>query len=62
MINGIQLQERIQQRFCEDLSVRKNELVQVLRCTHPHWIWVRNEESSEGFVPTDCLMASELTK
>jgi hypothetical protein len=43
--------------FREDLTVRKNELVQVLRCTHPHWVWVRNEESNEGFVPTDCLMA-----
>ncbi|CAF1307540.1 unnamed protein product [Adineta ricciae] len=46
--------------FRQDLSVRKNELVQVLRCTHPHWVWVRNEESNEGFVPTDCLAASSL--
>ncbi len=42
--------------FRQDLTVRKNELVQVLRCTHPHWVWVRNEDSSEGFIPTDCLM------
>ena len=41
--------------FRQDLSVRKNELVQVLRSTHPHWVWVRNECSQEGFVPTDCL-------
>ncbi len=47
--------------FRQDLTVRKNELVQVLRCTHPHWIWVRNEDSSEGFIPTDCLTISELT-
>ncbi len=46
--------------FRQDLTVRKNELVQVLRCTHPHWVWVRNEESNEGFVPTDCLAASSL--
>ncbi|UJR13790.1 hypothetical protein I4U23_000800 [Adineta vaga] len=46
--------------FRQDLTVRKNELVQVLRCTHPHWVWVRNEESNEGFVPTDCLTASSL--
>jgi hypothetical protein len=44
--------------FRQDLTVRKNELIQVLRCTHPHWIWVRNEESNEGFIPTDCLMIS----
>jgi hypothetical protein len=44
--------------FREDLTVRKNELVQVLRSTHPHWVWVRNEESYEGFVPTECLMIS----
>jgi hypothetical protein len=44
--------------FRQDLTVRKNELVQVLRSTHPHWIWVRNEESDEGFVPTDCLIVS----
>ena len=44
--------------FREDLSVRKNELVQVLRSTHPHWVWVRNESSQEGFVPTDCLLFS----
>ena len=42
--------------FRQDLTVRKNELVQILRCTHPHWVWVRNEDSSEGFIPTDCLM------
>jgi hypothetical protein len=47
--------------FRQDLTVRKNELIQVLRCTHPHWTWVRNEESDEGFIPTDCLMTSELT-
>jgi len=47
--------------FRQDLTVRTNELVQVLRCTHPHWVWVRNEESNEGFIPTDCFMASELT-
>ncbi len=47
--------------FRQDLTVRKNELVQVLRCTHPHWIWVRNEESNEGFIPTDCLITSDLT-
>ena len=41
--------------FCQDLSVRKNELVQVLRSTHPHWVWVRNEASQEGFVPSDCF-------
>jgi hypothetical protein len=45
--------------FRQDLTVRKNELIQVLRCTHPHWVWIRNEESNEGFIPTDCLMASE---
>lgn len=44
--------------FRQDLSVRRNELVQVLRSTHPHWIWVRNEENEEGFVPTDCLISS----
>ncbi|CAM2699105.1 unnamed protein product [Rotaria socialis] len=42
--------------FRDDLTVRKNELVQVLRCSHPHWIWVRNEKSQEGFIPCDCLM------
>ena len=47
--------------FRQDLTVRKNELVQVLRCTHPHWIWVRNEDSQEGFIPTDCLMMAEWT-
>jgi hypothetical protein len=41
--------------FRDDLSVRKNELVQVIRCNHPHWIWVRNENNHEGFVPVDCL-------
>lgn len=41
--------------FRDDLTVRKNELVQVLRCSHPHWVWVRNEKSHEGFIPTDCL-------
>jgi len=46
--------------FREDLSVRKTEMVQVLRCTHPHWIWVRNEDSQEGFIPTDCLTNDEL--
>lgn len=46
--------------FRQDLTVRKNELVQVLRCTHPHWVWVRNEESKEGFIPTDCLHGSAL--
>ncbi|CAF4929970.1 unnamed protein product, partial [Rotaria magnacalcarata] len=25
--------------FRDDLTVRKNELVQVIRCSHPHWIW-----------------------
>ncbi|CAF1041457.1 unnamed protein product [Adineta steineri] len=44
--------------FRQDLTVRKNELVQVLRCTHPHWVWVRNEESEEGYVPQDCLASS----
>ena len=44
--------------FHEDLTVRKNESVQVIRCTHPHWIWVRNEENQEGFVPTDCLVSA----
>lgn len=44
--------------FRQDLTVRKNELVQILRCTHPHWVWVRNEESNEGFIPTDCLISS----
>jgi hypothetical protein len=44
--------------FRQDLTVRKNELVQVLRSTHPHWVWVRNEQSDEGFVPTDCLIVS----
>ncbi|CAF0739804.1 unnamed protein product [Rotaria sp. Silwood1] len=44
--------------FCEDLTVRKNELVQVLRSTHPHWAWVRNEHSQEGFIPIDCLIVS----
>jgi hypothetical protein len=44
--------------FRQDLSVRKNELVQVLRSSHPHWVWVRNEQSEEGFVPTDCLIVS----
>ena len=43
--------------FREDLTVRKHEFIQVLRCTHPHWVWIRNEESNEGFVPIDCLMA-----
>lgn len=42
--------------FHQDLTVRKNELVQILRSTHPHWIWVRNEQNQEGFVPTDCLV------
>ena len=41
--------------FRQDLTVRKNESVQVLRCSHPHWVFVRNEGSVEGFVPTDCL-------
>ncbi|CAF1934156.1 unnamed protein product [Rotaria magnacalcarata] len=44
--------------FRQDLTVRKNELVQVLRSTHPHWVWVRNEHSQEGFVPIDCLIAA----
>jgi hypothetical protein len=44
--------------FRQDLTVRKNELIQVLRSTHPHWIWVRNEDNQEGFVPTDCLITS----
>ncbi len=44
--------------FRQDLTVRKNELVQVLRSTHPHWIWVRNEHSHEGYIPTDCLIIS----
>lgn len=43
--------------FREDLSVRKNELVQIIRSTHPHWLWVRNEDNAEGFIPTDCLLA-----
>lgn len=47
--------------FRQDLTVRKNELVQVLRCTHPHWVWVRNEDSQEGFIPTDCLMIADWT-
>ncbi|CAF1199356.1 unnamed protein product [Rotaria sordida] len=42
--------------FRDDLTVRKNELVQVLRCSHPHWAWIRNEKSQEGFIPTDCLI------
>ncbi len=46
--------------FRQDLSVRKTELVQVLRSTHPHWIWVRNELNQEGFIPTDCLIPSSL--
>ena len=45
-----------QATFRQDLTVRKNELVQVLRSTHPHWVWIRNELNQEGFVPTDCLM------
>lgn len=45
--------------FNQDLTVRKNELVQVLRCTHPHWVWVRNEQSNEGFIPTDCFTTAE---
>ena len=43
--------------FRQDLNVRRNELVQVLRSTHPHWIWIRNEENEEGFVPTDCFIS-----
>ena len=43
--------------FRQDLTVRKNELVQVLRSTHPHWIWIRNEDNHEGFIPTDCLIS-----
>ncbi len=46
--------------FRQDLSVRKNQLVQVLRSSHPHWIWVRNEQNQEGFIPTDCLIPSSL--
>ena len=42
--------------FRQDLTIRKNELIQVLRATHPHWVWVRNERSQEGFVPIDCLV------
>jgi hypothetical protein len=42
--------------FREDLTVRKTEPVQVLRSTHPHWVWIRNEMGHEGFVPTDCLL------
>ncbi|CAF0727909.1 unnamed protein product [Rotaria sordida] len=44
--------------FRQDLTVRKNELVQLLRSTHPHWIWVRNEHSQEGFIPIDCLIVA----
>ncbi|UJR33435.1 hypothetical protein I4U23_020880 [Adineta vaga] len=44
--------------FHQDLTIKKYELIQVLRSTHPHWIWVRNEQSDEGFIPTDCLMIS----
>ncbi|CAF1178020.1 unnamed protein product [Adineta steineri] len=44
--------------FRQDLTVRKNEFVQILHSTHPHWIWIRNEQSYEGFIPTDCLFVS----
>ena len=44
--------------FRQDLTVRKTESVQVLRSSHPHWVWVRNESSKEGFIPTDCLVPS----
>ncbi|CAF0728570.1 unnamed protein product [Adineta ricciae] len=46
--------------FRQDLTVRKYECVQVLRSTHPHWIWVRNERNDEGFIPSDCLLFSPL--
>lgn len=46
--------------FRQDLTVRKYECVQVLRSTHPHWIWVRNEHTDEGFIPSDCLLFSPL--
>ena len=41
--------------FRDDLTVRRNQFVQIIRSSHPHWFWVRNEENREGFVPSDCF-------
>ena len=43
--------------FRQDLTVRKYQFIQILHCTHPYWIWVRNEDSNEGFIPIDCFIS-----
>ncbi|CAF0981167.1 unnamed protein product [Didymodactylos carnosus] len=42
--------------FKQDLSVKKYEQIQIIKTTHPHWFWVKNERNEEGYIPTDCLV------